>query len=285
VTHRLGGAWRQIRDRFRTAGLDTAELDAKLLASFALGVPRSDLTLRADQAVAADALARLDTVAARRLAGEPVARIIGEQEFYGLKFQLNAATLVPRPETELLVDLAIQALAGREAPTVLDLGTGSGCVAIAILARVTGARAVAVDLSAEALIMASANARRHGAAARLALRQGSWFDPIGSQEHFDVIASNPPYIESDEIGGLMAEVRDNDPLLALDGGSDGLDAYRTIVPAAAAALAPGGALMLEIGSRQAEAVAALCRDAGFGTVRVEKDLAGLDRVVVAHHIR
>lgn len=280
----IGAAWRGVRDRFRQAGIDTPELDARLLAELAFGMPPLDLVNREREAAPPEAVAKLEAYAVRRLRGEPVVRIIGEKEFWGLPFALNAATLVPRPETEMLVRRGLEVLAGRVHKNMLDLGTGTGCIPIAVLAESPSARAVAVDLSAEALAAARANAERHGVAGRLDLRQGSWFDPLQVGESFDLITSNPPYIERGEIDDLPPEVKDHDPHLALDGGTDGLDAYRAVVGEAIHWLKPGGALAVEIGSTQAAAVRALFLMAGFEDVSVEKDLAGLDRVVVGYHL-
>jgi release factor glutamine methyltransferase len=191
--------------------------------------------------------------------------------------------LVPRPETEMLVDFGLAFLARREAPKLLDLGTGTGCIAIALLHEVPAAQAVAVDLSAEALAMAHANAERHGVAARLDLRQGSWFAPIAAEEKFDLLVANPPYIESAAIAGLQAEVQHFDPLLALDGGPDGLAPYRIIAAEAPTHLLPHGLVAVEIGADQGAAVAALFATAGLDDIEIKKDLAGLDRVVIAHH--
>ncbi len=280
----MGEAWRAVRDRFRAADIDTPELDARLLAEAALQLDRLGLSTREGEAAPADALARLDALAERRLAGEPVARLLGHKEFYGLDFTLNRATLVPRPETELLVDLALEALKPLPAPTFLDLGTGSGCIAIAILVNAPAARAVATELSAEALDMARANAARLGVLDRLDLRQGNWCDPLRAGETFDLSVAKPPYVETDIIDELPAEVGDYDPVLALDGGDDGLAAYRSIAAAIAGRLQPGGTMLLEIGSEQGIEVGALLSNAGFAAIDIRKDLAGLDRAVIAHHV-
>lgn len=242
------------------------------------------MALREAETVTPEQAARLANMMQRRLGGEPVARILGEKEFYGLGFGLNAATLVPRPETELLVDLGLKAIGG-QAANLLDLGTGTGCIPIAILINARQALAVASDVSAAALTCAHANAVRHDVTDRLALLQGSWFEALGDQERkFDLITANPPYIESAVIQTLDAEVRVHDPLLALDGGPDGLDPYRIIVGQARRWLHPGGQLLVEIGSDQGRAVAELFRAAGFGQVGIRQDLAGLDRVVLGHNI-
>lgn len=279
----IGAAWRDVRDRFRGAGIETPDLDARLLAEAAFGLDRLALVLNEQDRVDATGLARLDALARRRLGGEPIARILGHKEFYGLDFTLNAATLVPRPETELLVELALDALRATPEPLLLDLGAGSGCVAIAILASLPRARAIAVDISADALGAAGVNADRLGVRTRLELRQGSWFGAVRPNERFEAIVSNPPYIETGAIAGLARDVREHDPMLALDGGADGLDAYRVIAGAARRHLRANGQLLVEIGSGQGEAVPAILAGMGFSDIAVKKDLAGLDRVVVAHH--
>lgn len=283
MTETIGVAWRRMRDRFRAAGIGQPEVDARFLAEAALGVGAADLIRRENEPVAMADQGRLDAHAKRRLAGEPVARIVGEWAFYGLDFALNEATLVPRPETELLVTLGIAALGGQSAPAILDLGSGTGCIAISLLAALPEPEAVAIDLSERALEAARQNAVRHGVAERLELLAGPWFDPLGRDRRFDLIVSNPPYIESRVIDGLQREVRDFDPRLALDGGADGLSAYRAIFAGAPHHLEPGGTLILEIGADQAKTVATLARESGFLTMRLEKDLAGLDRALVLHH--
>jgi release factor glutamine methyltransferase len=280
----VGQAWRVGRDRFRAANLDTPELDARLLAEAAFGRDRMGLLAAENEPAPADDVAQLDAFTERRLAGEPVARILGHKEFYGLDFVLNDATLVPRPETELLVDLALEAIRALETPLVLDLGTGSGCVAIAILANAPQARAIATDLSPAAIEAARENAVRHGVIYRIEFRSGSWCAPLSPDERFDIIASNPPYVESDIIEQLQPEVSEFDPRLALDGGEDGLSAYRVIAVGAPPHLKESGELLVEVGSEQGLEAGAIFSTAGFSAVEIRKDLAGLDRVVVAHQI-
>ena len=262
-------------------GFATAALDAKLLTQHGLGLSTLELATRESDLVASADAERVAGLLQRRLSGESVARIIGEREFYGLAFGLNAATLEPRPDTELLVDLALAALpaGGR----LLDLGTGTGCIPIALLVNRTGTSAIAVDLSALALEAAADNAARHRVGERLALLHGSWFAPVPPQR-FDLIVSNPPYIASAVVETLAAEVREFDPRLALDGGPDGLAPYRIIAGSATDWLAADGRVIVEIGHDQGAAVMALFLEAGFEAVQVHQDLAGLDRVVVAHHI-
>ncbi len=273
-----------MRDTLRVRNVSTPDLDARLLAQKAFGLDALGLLAHEGDAASPESLQALDELAQRRLGGEPVARILGHQEFYGLDFALSPATLVPRPETEALVDLGIATLRERPAATFLDLGTGTGCIAIALLVHLPNAKGVAVDLSLEALQTAEGNAHRHKVDDRLELLRGSWFEPIPSGRRFDLILSNPPYIATSSIPELMPEVREHDPFIALDGGTDGLDAYRAIAKHAADYLAPGGLLAFEIGAGQAGALSALLLESGFADPQVERDLAGLERVVFAHHL-
>jgi len=250
------------------------------LLGFALGLSDVEIATHEREPVGEAGAQQWELLLQRRLTGESVARIIGEREFYGLAFGLNAATLEPRPETEMLVDLAIASLpkGGR----LLDLGTGSGAIAIAVLVNRSDASAVATDLSAVALQAARGNAERHGIERRISLLPGNWFEPVEAE--FNLIISNPPYITSAIVDTLSPEVRDFDPRLALDGGPDGLAPYRVIAAQAAQYLVPGGQVLVEIGYDQGAAVMALFVEAGFGDVMVYRDLAGLDRVTSAHHV-
>ncbi|WP_375452606.1 peptide chain release factor N(5)-glutamine methyltransferase [uncultured Devosia sp.] len=284
----IGALWRQWRDVLGRLGFDSAALDAKRLTAFALGLSDLEIATREGEAVDDASALRVAELLQRRLAGESVARIVGEREFYGLAFALNAATLEPRPETEMLVDLAIGTLpaGGR----LLDLGTGTGAIAVSVLVNRAEVTAVATDLSAEALAAARGNAQRHGVGERIEFLQGSWFEPLTTSpqgrggERFDLVVSNPPYIASVVVDTLASDVRDFDPRLALDGGPDGLAPYRTIARGAAMWLKPRGQVMVEIGFDQGAAVSALLTQAGFGDVAIHQDLAGLDRVAIAHHI-
>lgn len=270
-----------MRDRFAAVGMATPALDARLLAERAFGFDGAHLAAHEHDAAVPAGLALLEDFAQRRLAGEPVARILGQKEFYGLDFSLNAATLVPRPETELVVELGLEFLAKRAVPHVLDLGTGTGCIAIALLHNLAEARAVAVDLSPAALEIVADNARRHDVAARLTLYAGSWFDPVDPGAQFDLIVSNPPYIESAALAGLEREVRLHDPVLALDGGADGLMPYHVIALEARHYLRAGGAVIVELGAGQAERVQEIFEQAGFSRCTIHNDLAGIGRVVMA----
>jgi release factor glutamine methyltransferase len=268
------------RATLASGGVESAALDARLLLAAATNLDMAALIAGSGDDISELEQAALKDQVSRRLAGEPVARIIGETEFWGLPVRLNAATLVPRPDTETLVETVLRE-ARRLPPDIAlcDLGTGSGAIAIALLTELPKARAVATDVSEDALSMARFNAERAGVLPRLSLRKASFGE--GPDGPFDVVVANPPYIRSDAIGGLEREVRDYDPFVALDGGPDGLAAYRAILGRAGNLLGKGGLLAFEVGYDQAEAVAALCRKAGLGNVSYVKDLAGRSRVVVA----
>lgn len=272
-----------MRDRFRAAGLDTPELDARLLAQLAFGIDAMTLVRREREVAPAEAVERLEGFVARRLAGEPVSRIVGKREFWGLDFVLGPETLDPRPATEKLVEEAVGFLEGRAGRRFVDLGTGSGAIAIAIVASVAGAEAIGTDLSPSALEIARLNAVANGVSARIDFRRGSWWEAVPENAVFDLIVSNPPYIAHEAIDGLAPEVRLFDPMAALDGGRDGLEAYRAIVAQAVRHLRPDGLMLFEIGYNQGEAVQRMVLRAGFARVEVIKDLEGLDRVVAASH--
>lgn len=263
----------------RRAGIDNADLDARLLVCAACGIDHLDL-IRDPALPLGEAAASLAGFADRRLAREPVSRILGAREFWGLPFAVTLDVLDPRPDTEGLVGAVLDALGGRrEAPRrVLDLGTGSGAILAALLHELPGAFGVGIDASPAACAVAAANLRALGFASRAVVICSSWTEPIAGR--FDAIVSNPPYIPSRVIADLDPEVRDHDPREALDGGSDGLAAYRALLPGLAARLAPGGIGAVECGWDQGGAVAALLRETGLGGVMVYRDLAGHQRVVL-----
>jgi release factor glutamine methyltransferase len=256
------------------AGIEGAGTDARVLVAEAAGVPRDRLTLHLGDEMDAATRARLDAMLARRLAREPVARILGRRSFWGRDFTVTADVLDPRPETESLIAAALD---GPAPARLLDLGTGSGCIAVTLLAEWPGARGVATDISDAALTVAAGNAGRHGVAARLDLVRADWFDGVTGR--FDLIVSNPPYIALSEMPGLAPEVRDHDPRGALSDGADGLGAYRAIARGMAAHLAPGGRVLAETGAAQGPQITALFAQAGLAEVRILPDLDGRDRVV------
>jgi release factor glutamine methyltransferase len=256
---------------------ETAALDARLLVARAMGVDREQVMFRDQLAPEPGVTERARELAARRAKGEPIARIFGEKEFYGLTFGISPATLVPRPDTETLVDAVLDFVDPASSATILDLGTGSGAILLALLSQLPKATGVGVDIAADAIETAAANARRLGLEARATLAFGSWAERLTGK--FDVVVSNPPYIVRDEIAALPVDVRDFDPHISLDGGEDGLDAYRAIFSDLDRVLAKGGAAFVEIGFGQADAVRSLAALRGFATT-LRKDLSGIERVVI-----
>ncbi|AEQ52890.1 methylase of polypeptide chain release factors [Pelagibacterium halotolerans B2] len=269
-----------MRDDLALKGVMTAALDAQLLVRHVLNLDATGLIASETDPFPEDKTQALKDLVTRRLAGEPLARIRGFQEFYGLEFGLNAATLIPRPETEMLVDFGLAALKNRPAPAIVDLGTGTGCIVLSLLANLPDAKGVGIDISTDALEQARANAEALGLGGRFEARQGNWFSGLGD-ERFDFIVSNPPYIASATIETLEPGVKTFDPMAALDGGEDGLGPYRIIAAQALYHLVPGGALALETGFDQGHMVNELLSSAGFCDIVIAKDLAGHHRMVTA----
>jgi release factor glutamine methyltransferase len=274
----VAAAVRAVRDAFTAAGQEGASGEARMLVGHVLGLDLTGLTVGSTRPVDGDAARRLAAAARRRLAGEPLQRILGTAWFHGLEFRLAPETLVPRPDTETLVEAVLARFPVDDPFVFADLGVGSGAVMVAVLAARPFAFGVGTDLSQPALVTARANAELNGVGSRACFVRGS-FAAMLAPGAFDAVVSNPPYIATAEIGTLDADVRLHDPHLALDGGADGLDAYRAIVPQAAKALKPGGFFALEIGWRQAADVGALVAGHGFERVETVRDLAGRDRVI------
>jgi release factor glutamine methyltransferase len=272
---------RALAAKFRAAGIESADLDARILIGHALGADQTALISDSTRSIPQSEQAMIDALAQRRLDREPVARIIGQKEFWSLPLRLNSATLVPRPETETVVEAALATI-DADGPRsrslrIADLGTGSGALALALLSELPHAFAVGTDLSIDALVAASANAHR------LVLDRVAFVACDMAQAlrgSFDVIVSNPPYIASADIADLDPEVRVYDPRLALDGGPDGLNAYRAIAATVPALLAPGGALVVELGLRQMEPVTTLLAAAGLAPLLPRPDLNGVPRALV-----
>lgn len=269
--------------RFQSAGIDSADADARLLIAHAIDIDRATLLTHGHRVLTADEIAAIDTLAARRLKREPVARIIGHKEFWSLSLKVTPDVLSPRPETETVVELALDTLVRDALPLerlhVLDIGTGSGALLLALLSELPNAIGTGTDVSTAALEVARANAARNGLAARCRFTACDMASEIVGS--FDLIVSNPPYIRHGDICGLEPEVRDFDPILALDGGVDGLDAYRTISVQSAPLLAPGGRLIVELGRGQEAAVRALFAQAGLKVGTSRSDLAGIPRALEA----
>lgn len=259
--------------------LDDPRREARLLVKYATGLDEARQITHPDQILTPPQIQAVDMMAARRAAGEPLSRILGRREFYGLEFELSPATLDPRFETELLVDLALDFLQSRADPvSILDLGTGTGCIPIALLTQQPRLRAVAVDISPDALAVTATNARTHGVIDRLALVQSDWFSAL-SNVMFDLVISNPPYIPIGDIAGLQIEVQGFDPHLALAGGVDGLDPYRVIFGHLARYLKPGGRGLFEIGMGQRDEIAQIAMQSGLDVTGIWNDDAGVPRVV------
>jgi release factor glutamine methyltransferase len=266
--------------RFERHGVESARLDAELLAAHAFGRTRVELYTHFDQPLGEPELAAYRTLVQRRLDGEPVAYILGRKEFWSLDLKVDARVLVPRPDTETLVEQALELLqdmpAGGRALRVADIGTGSGALALALKKERPNDEVFAVDVSPEALAVAGANGIRLGL--DVAFLQGDLVEPLARLAPFDLIVSNPPYIPSRDINGLSPEVR-REPRLALDGGEDGLALVRRLAKDAPKVLAPSGALVMEIGAGQAALVRENLRSTGYAKIGTRRDLAGIERVV------
>jgi release factor glutamine methyltransferase len=272
--------------RLEAAGIESARLQAELLLAFVLEVTREGLYVDFAEPVTGETPGRLETLVRRRIDGEPLQHILGRQEFWSIPFRVGPQVLIPRPETELLVEEALKLLAGAtpaRPSRVLDLGSGSGAIAVALAREVPSVSVVASDLSPEAMVLARENAREMGVLDRVCFVVADLFSAFRSGRPdgcFDFILSNPPYIPRPELERLSREVADFEPRLALDGGEDGLDLYRRLLSEAGAYVKPGGWILVEVGQGQAGTVAAMMEGmAGFGRPEILPDLAGIDRVV------
>jgi release factor glutamine methyltransferase len=262
----------------KAAGLDTPVLDARLIVQHALGISWDTLYLKDDQPLTDGERARLEGELARRAAHEPVSRIVGRRHFWTLDLAVSPDTLDPRADTETLIEAVLAAIPDRTRPLkILDLGTGTGAILLALLAEYPGAAGLGVDLSDGALAIARINADSHGLADRASFVRGNWAEGLSGP--FDLIVSNPPYIVEADLAGLPPEVREHDPMLALDGGADGLDAYRALIPAIPVMLAPDGIAVLEIGDGQGDDVCRVAGDSGLAVVARRADLGGIERAL------
>lgn len=267
---------------FRARGIESPRLDADLLVGHVLGLTRTQLILDFERPLSPAELAKLRALVLRRRAREPMAYVLGSREFYGRSFAVDARVLVPRPDTETLIDTALARTRARSLHLrVLDLCTGSGAVAITLAKERRTTEVVGTDISEDALAVARANAQALGAY-NVGFVRADLFDGLDTavgRRPYDLIVSNPPYIPSAEIATLMADVRDHEPRLALDGGDDGLDFYRRLADDAPAWLTPGGVLAVEVGAGQADDVSELLGARGFAELRQDRDLARIARVV------
>ncbi|MBQ0038073.1 MAG: peptide chain release factor N(5)-glutamine methyltransferase [Clostridiales bacterium] len=269
-----------VRKKLRTAGVEGATLEARELVCFAAGKDRNSLSRDGRLYVSGEVEEKTWALVQRRLDGEPVAYLIGEWEFYGMPLDISESVLIPRVDTEVLAEQAITWLQGRENCRVLDLCAGSGCVGLAVAKYVPSARVVLGELSEGALRICRQNVRRNSLSARVMPYQvDARQKPAAQLGEFDCIVSNPPYIPRGDIAGLDRSVREYEPMMALDGGEDGLDFYRDISAMWHDALRPAGRLYFEVGIGQADAVLRLMRSAGFGDIQVVEDTAGIPRVV------
>jgi release factor glutamine methyltransferase len=283
----VDAARRMLTARFISGQIDSAELDARILVGAVLGLDLTGIIAAANRCLTSDEATRLEDFARRRLAGEPVARILRSREFWGLPLKLSAATLVPRPDTETAVELALDMLHAAPRPDrrrrIADIGTGSGAILLALLSELPDAYGVGTDISEDALQTAHSNAVDLGLAGRAGFVACDYAAALSGA--FDLIVSNPPYIRSAEIAGLATEVRDHDPRAALDGGADGLDAYRALIPQAARLLAPEGSLVLEAGQGQSADIEGLMTATGLMLPMPPKaDLAGIRRAVAGRKL-
>ncbi len=273
------GLLRELSRAFRGEGIEEPEREAEILVCHALGISRTGLYMDACH-VGEGTLRVLDSLFRRRLRREPIEYLTGCAEFYGMRFRVGPGVLIPRPETEMLVEEAVRMLNARKsaAVDVLDICTGSGCIAAAIAAEVPSARVVATDISAAAIGYAVENARLNSAG-NVVFVQGDLFEPVGGRD-FHLIVSNPPYVKSGDLAGLQMEVSGYEPREALDGGEDGLGFYRRILEEAPQHLREDGVLLLELGAGQCGAVAGIASECGLRVARVLNDLAGIERVMV-----
>ena len=279
----IGAARRALAQAFRESGCDAPEADARIIVGHALGLDHAGVVAAESRKLTDGEVETISALADRRVAREPVARILGVKEFWGLRLQLSPTTLVPRPETETLIEAALEAIGREQARSrqwrIADLGTGTGAILLALLSELPHASGIGSDLDFAALVTARRNAEELGYAGRAHFVACDLGAALAGG--FDLVVSNPPYVASRDIASLAPEVRTYDPARALDGGPDGLEAYRAIAADAVRLLAPGGALILEIGAGQAVAVTDLLASRGLRAAPPRLDLAGIPRVVTA----
>lgn len=278
----LAGLLRETRRRLAEGLVETPDIDARVLMEGLLGADARTMIISGDHPVPKAERLRLEEAIARRLSGEPVHRILGRRSFYGLDLALSPATLEPRPDTEILVDAVLphvqRIAAARGRCRIADMGTGTGALCLALLSVCPQATGVGVDISREALATAQENARMNGLSDRYSTIESDWFQSVAGE--LDVIVSNPPYIRRGDLGTLPREVREHDPMIALDGGEDGLDAYRVLARDASARLLSGGVVGVEYGEMQRADVEAIFRGRGYRVESALRDLGGRDRVSV-----
>ncbi len=269
--------YQKSKERLAAGGIDSSDLDARLILKAVLGVTDVDFITCSDVSVSDQDNQKIESMLQRRLAGEPVSRILGEREFWGLSFKVTPDVLDPRPDTETIIETALKRFGAQPPASILDLGSGSGCILIALLHEWPSARGVAVDVSEQALAVARENAERHKVEGRIRFVEGDWGQ--GLHESFNLIVSNPPYIPAPAIANLSKEVRNHDPILALEGGKDGLQAYKIIFSQLKTLMNEDAVALFEIGYDQQNDVVRLAEESRFSIGGIYADLAGNQRVV------
>lgn len=275
----IAEALRNAAQRLRASGVDDAQLVAQSILAEALGCDRTHLIVNFQQPVPDKALYACERMLMRREAGEPLQYILGRQEFFGLEFEVTPDVLIPRPETELIIEEVVRLSASIPRPVIADIGTGSGCIAVTIARELPQAIVTASDISPAAIAIACRNAERHKLADRIQFIVGDLLEPLPPEQQFDFIASNPPYVRAEEIEGLQREVRDWEPRLALTDNADGLTFFRRLFSEAHSRLKPGGYLLCEMGYKQSEKVCALVDETLWETPQILSDLQGIPRTI------
>ena len=273
--------YQNIKSQLASAGIETADLEARILLEDIAGISKSDFLFQRDHDLPEPISKQISDMIDRRVQGESLGRILGYRDFWKSRFYLSADTLEPRPDTETLIEEVLRD--GQRPKRILDLGTGTGCILLSLLQEFPDATGVAVDKAYGACVAAEDNAKRLGLEDRTTILNGSWFDPLlqipPKDSKFDLIVSNPPYIPSSEIRNLQAEVKNHDPILALDGGNDGLDPYKFLCSNLKRYLEPHGIVVLEFGVGQAFDITRIVEEAGATLIRVTNDLGGVPRVI------
>lgn len=283
MTVTIGALLHEVQTQLADAGIDNPRLDARVLLGAVIEGGEAAVFGYPEREVEGGALRRVREMAKHRAAREPMSQVLGEKEFWSLMFEVTGDTLTPRPDTETMIEAVLAWAGKRAAPSlrILDMGTGSGCIVLSLLHALPNATGLGVDCSGEALAVAKRNADRLSLGDRVQFQTGNWAD--GIETRFDAVVANPPYIPSGDIAMLDPEVARFEPLVALDGGLDGLDPYRVIAQSIRGVLAPGGAVFLEMGIGQENDVAEMLRTAGLEDIAIHADLSGLDRCVVGHN--
>ncbi|MGB8658120.1 MAG: peptide chain release factor N(5)-glutamine methyltransferase [Candidatus Zixiibacteriota bacterium] len=273
-------------EKLRSEGIDRPRTNAELLLEAVLGVKKIDLYLDRDRALTPQHILKINQFIQERISGKPLQYIVGSTEFFGSEFEVNQSVLIPRPETETLVEIVIDRLKGIPQPRIIDLGTGSGAIAISLAKNLNGSCLFATDISSDALTLAGRNAKRHRVESQIEFLCGDLFEPLRSknlEETIDCVVSNPPYVSQEEFARLPKEVRDYEPVVALKSSEDGVSFHRKIVEESLSFLKKGGMLALEVGLGQANKVAELVREQmDFKNTEIKKDLGGIDRIVIAY---